>query len=151
MVRKMSRWINVVLVYILLGAVLLIITRVLLPILGLGGIAGELIQPLTKLTPILMAISLAAITLITFNLKLQTKLAKKWVEETVNWDEDSVIGDVVEPSDPKTSFKTELNTELDTDLKTASLKLENLSERAVNYQANERNGSSNGRVPRRSP
>src|SRR5262245_7168805 len=124
MVRKMSRWINVVLVYILLRVVLLIIIRALLPVLGLGGIAGELIPPLIKLTPILMAISLAAITLITFNLKLQTRLARKWVEKTENWDEASVIGDVVDPSDPT----AELNTELDTDLKTASLKLENLPE-----------------------
>src|SRR5215470_2943639 len=108
MVRKMSRWINVVLVYVLLGAVLLIIARALLPIIGLGGIAGELIQPLTKLTPILVAISLAAITLITFNLKLQTKLAKKWVEEAGDWDEAFVIGAVVEPSDPRTSLNTEL-------------------------------------------
>src|SRR5262249_36593522 len=134
-----------------LGAVLLIIARALLPIIGLGGIAGELIQPLTKLTPILVAISLAAITLITFNLKLQTKLAKKWVEEAGDWDEAFVIGAVVEPSDPRTSLNTELVTEPDTDLKTASLKLENLPERPVNYQADERNGSSNGRVPGRSP
>src|SRR5215470_18950079 len=98
MVRKMSRWINVVLVYVLLGAVLLIIARALLPIIGLGGIAGELIQPLVKLTPILLAISLAAITLITFNLRRQTKLANKWVEEAENWGADFTISDEVEPS-----------------------------------------------------
>ena len=69
LVRKMSRWINVLLVYVLLGAVLLMLARGLLPIIGLGGIAGELIQPLARLTPVLLAVSLAAITLIEFDLE----------------------------------------------------------------------------------
>src|SRR5262245_63960177 len=94
----MSRWINVVLVYVLLGAVILIITRALLPIIRLGGIAGELIQPLANLTPILLAISLAAITLITFNLRRQTRLAKRWIEEAETLGDESVIGGDVESS-----------------------------------------------------
>ncbi|MBO0856928.1 MAG: tetratricopeptide repeat protein [Chloracidobacterium sp.] len=146
----MSRWINVVLVYVLLGAVLLVITRALLPIIGLGGIAEELLQPLTKLTPILLAISLAAISLITFNLKLQTKLAKKWVEEVENLDEAILISDVVEPSDPEISLDAELSAELNSDFKTAGLKMESFPG-VVSYQADERNGSSNGWAPGRSP
>src|SRR5262245_61115957 len=94
----MSRWINVVLVYVLLGAVLLIITRTLLPIIGVGGVAGELIKPLADLTPILLGVSLATITLITFNLRRQTKLAKRWVEEAENWGDESIISGDVEPS-----------------------------------------------------
>src|SRR5215813_13392577 len=90
LVRKMSRWINVVLVYILLGAVLLMLARVLLPIIGLGGIAGELIQPLAKLTPVLLAVSLAAITLITFNLRRQTKVANRWADKAEIWGDESI-------------------------------------------------------------
>src|SRR5215475_11240739 len=92
LVRKMSRWINVFLVYVLLGAVILILARVLLPVIGLGAVAGELIQPLVRLTPILLAVSLAAITLITFNLRRQTKLARRWVEEAENWGGAITIG-----------------------------------------------------------
>src|SRR5262245_36543838 len=113
LVRKMSRWINVILVYILLGAVLSMLARVLLPIIGLGAVAEELIQPLARLTPVLLAISLASITLITFNLKLQTRLAQKWVEEPEDWDSDLQISDEVEPP---------------------SLKTEGLPERPINYQ-----------------
>jgi tetratricopeptide (TPR) repeat protein len=130
LVRKMSRWINVILVYVLLGAVVLMLARVLLPIIGLGAVADELIQPLASLTPVLLAISLASITLITFSLGLQTKLARKWVEESENWDNDLIISDEVEPP---------------------SLKKEGLPERPINYQADERNGVSNGRGSGRSP
>src|SRR5215813_10697496 len=96
LVRKMSRWINVILVYVLLGAVLSMLARVLLPIIGLGAFAEELIQSLARLTPVLLAVSLASITLITFNLRRQTKVAQKWVEETENWDTDFKISDEVE-------------------------------------------------------
>src|SRR5512145_1963036 len=98
----MSRWINVLLVYVLLGAAMLMLARVLLPIIGLGGIAGELIQPLDRLTPVLLAISLAAITLITFNLRRQTTIAKRWIEEAENWGGDFIIGDDIEPPSLRT-------------------------------------------------
>ncbi|MGH9753796.1 MAG: ATP-binding protein [Blastocatellia bacterium] len=130
LVGKMSRWINVFLVYVLLGAILLMLAGGLLPIIGLGGVAGELIQPLAGLTPVLAAISLAAITLITFNLRRQTKLAKRWIEEVENWDDDFAIGGDIEP---------------------LSLETEGLPEQPVNYQADERNGFSNGRDSGRSP
>src|SRR5262245_43359456 len=130
LVRKMSRWINVILVYVLLGAVVLMLARVLLPIIGLSAVAEELIQPLARLTPVLLAISLASITLITFSLGLQTKLARKWVEKSENWDNDLIISDEVEPP---------------------GLKKEGLPERPINYQADERNGVSNGRGSGRSP
>ena len=39
LVRKMSRWINLILVYLLLGAVMSMLARVLLPIIGLGAVA----------------------------------------------------------------------------------------------------------------
>jgi tetratricopeptide (TPR) repeat protein len=130
LVRKMSRWINVILVYVLLVAVLLMLARVLLPIIGLGAVAEELIQPLARLTPILLAISLTSITLITFNLRRQTKLAQKWVEEAENWGGAFIFGDAAEPP---------------------GLKSEGLSERPISYQADERNGVSNGRGSGRPP
>src|SRR5215475_4262947 len=130
LVRKMSRWINVFLVYVLLGAVVSLLARVLLPIIGLGAIAEELIQPLARLTPVLLAVSLASITLITFNLRRQTKLARKWVEESENWDSNLIISEEIEPS---------------------GLKTEGFPERPINYQAEERNGVTNGRGPGRSP
>jgi hypothetical protein len=130
LVRKMSRWINVILVYFLLGAVLLMLARVLLPIIGLGAVAEELIQPLARLTPVLLAVSLASITLITFNLRRQTKRAQKWGEESENWDNDLIISDEAE---------------------LPGLKTEGFPERPINYQADERNGVSNGRGSGRSP
>src|SRR5215470_17771788 len=117
LVRKMSRWINVILVYVLLGAVSSILARVFLPIIGLGAVAEEFIQPLARLTPVLLGVSLAAITLITFNLRRQTKLAQRWVEESGNWDNEFIIGDDIEPS---------------------GLKTEGIPERPTKYQADER-------------
>jgi tetratricopeptide (TPR) repeat protein len=122
----MSRWINVILVYVLLGAILLMIARGLLPVIGLGESAGEFIQPLIRLTPILLAISLAALTLIVFNLRRQTKLATRWFEEAENWG-------------------------ADIERETPGLKTEGFPERPVNYQADERNGISNGRGLGRAP
>ncbi|HEX5081103.1 MAG TPA: NB-ARC domain-containing protein, partial [Blastocatellia bacterium] len=139
----MSRWINVVLVYILLGAVLLIATRALLPIIRLGGMAEGLDQPLANLTPILLAISLAAITLITFNLRRQTRLAKKLSEEAEILGAESIIGDVESPSINMTAgANPSLNN---------GLKPESLPERSKNHQADDRNGSSNGRSSWHSP
>ena len=131
----MSRWINVFLVYVLLGAVLLIITRALLPMIGLGGFAEELIQPLTRLTPILFGVGLATLTLITFNLRRQSKLAKKW-EEAEYWGNESIIGGDAEPSSANAGVSASLNN---------GLKTETITEGSNNYQADERNGSSNGR------
>src|SRR5262245_55009975 len=143
MVRKMSRWINVVLVYVLLGAVLLIITRALLPIIRLSGMAGELYQPLANLTPILLAISLTAITLITFNLRRQTKLAKKLSEEAEILGAESIIGDV---ESSNINITAAANPSLNN-----GLKPESLPERSKNHQADDRNGSSNGRSSWHSP
>jgi tetratricopeptide (TPR) repeat protein len=96
----------------------------------MGVVTEELIQPLARLTPVLLAISLASATLITFNLRRQTKRARKWVEESENWDSDLIISEEVEPP---------------------GLKTEGLPERPINYQADERNGVSNGRGSGRSP
>ncbi|HEY9431563.1 MAG TPA: tetratricopeptide repeat protein [Blastocatellia bacterium] len=126
----MSRWINVILVYVLLGAVLLTLARVLVPLIGLSPIVEQWIQPLASLTPILLAISLASITLITFNLRRQTKLAQRWVEEAENLAGSVITGEDVEPS---------------------SLKAEAPPERPINYPADERNGGSNGRGSGRPP
>jgi tetratricopeptide (TPR) repeat protein len=130
LVRMMSRWINVFLVYVLLGAVLLTLARVLVPLIGLGPIVEEWIQPLASLTPILLAISLASITLITFNLRRQTRLAQRWVEEAENLAGAVITGEDVEPS---------------------GLKAEAPPERPINYPADERNGGSNGRGSGRTP
>src|SRR5262249_14115826 len=54
----------------------------------------------------------------------QTKLARRWVEEAENWG-----GDIESPS----------------------LKTEGLPERPINYQADERNGGSNGQGSGRAP
>src|SRR5262245_38420993 len=130
LVRKMSRWINVFLVYIFLGAVVSLLARVLLPIIGLGAIAEELIQPLARLTPALLAVSLTSVTIITLNVRRQTKLARRLVEEAENWGGDFIIGDDVEPS---------------------VLKTEGLPERPINYQTDERNVGANGRSLGRAP
>jgi tetratricopeptide (TPR) repeat protein len=148
----MSRWINVVLVYVLLGAVTLIITRALLPIIRLGGFAGEFIKPLANLTPILLAISLAAITLITFNLRRQSKLARQWIEEAEILGDESIIGGDVESSLQSAGIQAAgipaegINGGLNT-----SVNPESFPERSARYKSDERNGSSNGRSLAPSP
>ncbi|MCG3161519.1 MAG: hypothetical protein JMDDDDMK_02702 [Acidobacteria bacterium] len=91
---------NVLLVYVVLGAVLLIFARLLLPVMGLAGVEGELVQPLVKLTPALLAVIVVAVTLIAFDLKRQSKLAAKrttrLVEEAENWSDDFIIGAEIE-------------------------------------------------------
>lgn len=98
--------IDVFLVYVALGAVLLMIARYLLPVMGLAGVEGELVQPLVKLTPALLAISVMAVALITFDLKRQSRLAVKrttrLVEEAENWSDDFIIGAEIEQPRHKT-------------------------------------------------
>lgn len=130
---------------------MLIITRALLPVIRLGGMAGELYQPLVNLTPILLAISLAAITLITFNLRRQTKLAKKLSEEAEIWGIESIIGDVESSNVSSAGGASNVNASVDV-APNNGLKPESLSEQSTNnHQADDRNGSSNGRSSRRSP
>src|SRR5262249_31480117 len=75
-----------------------------------------------------------AITLITVNLKRQTRLAKKWVEEAENWGNELITSEDIKPSSPKTS-----------------LKMEGLPEGPINQQADERNGAANGRSVAQAP
>src|SRR5262245_53953816 len=102
----MKRWINIFLVDITLVAALLIFARFLLPVIGMAGIEDDLVQPLAKLTPVLLAISLVAMTLIVFDLKRQSKLAtrqaRRLVEGPENWSDDFIIGAAIEPPRLKT-------------------------------------------------
>jgi hypothetical protein len=109
--------------------------------------AGGLSQPLANLTPILLAISLAAITLIAFNLKRQTKLARKLGEEAEILGDESIIGDV-ESSNAGNADNA--NAGVITSLNNG-LKPESLPERSINQQADDRNGNSNGRRSWRPP
>jgi tetratricopeptide (TPR) repeat protein len=83
-----------------MGALLLVAARFLLPVMGLAGVEGELVQPLAKLLPASLAIFIGSVALIVFDLKRQTKLAarraKRLVEEAELWSEDFVIGEEVE-------------------------------------------------------
>ena len=89
-----------------LVTVLLILARFLLPVLGLAGVEGELVQFLAGVTPVLLAISLGAITLIAFDLRRQSKLAakraKRLGEEAENWGDDFGAGGPIEQLRPKT-------------------------------------------------
>jgi len=96
----MKRWINIFLVDITLVAVLLILARFLLPVTGLAGVEGELVQFLAGFTPVLLVISLGAITLIVFDLRRQSKLAakraKRLGEEAEDWGADFGAGGPIE-------------------------------------------------------
>ncbi|MGE0128342.1 MAG: tetratricopeptide repeat protein [Blastocatellales bacterium] len=100
--------INVLLVYIALGAVLLIFARFLLPVMGLAGVEGELVQPLVRLTPALLALIAGSVALIAFDLKRQSKLAakqsKRLVEEAESWSDDFIIGGAIEQPRLKTQI-----------------------------------------------
>jgi tetratricopeptide (TPR) repeat protein len=100
MVLNMKRWTTIFLVYITLGAVLLIIARFLLPMMGLAGVEGEFIQPLARFTPVLLVISAGAMALIVFDLKRQSRLAvkqsKRLVDEAENWSDEFMIGAEIE-------------------------------------------------------
>ncbi|MCI0389259.1 MAG: tetratricopeptide repeat protein [Acidobacteria bacterium] len=94
----MKRWTNILLVYIALCAVLLIIARGLLPVMGLAGVDGELVQSLAVLTPYLLAGAASAAALITFNLIRQSRLSRRLVENSADWDEEFfIVGAIEEP------------------------------------------------------
>ncbi len=98
MVRNMKRWTNILLVYIALGAVLLIIARGLLPVMGLSGVEGELVQRLAELTPILLVITAGSVVLIALNLKRQSKFSRRLVEEGADLNEEFfIVGAIEEP------------------------------------------------------
>ncbi len=97
----MRRWTTILLVYVALGALLLVVARFLLPVMGLGGVEGEWVQPLVKLSPAAFAVFIGSVGLIFLNLKREAKLAikqaKRLVEEAENWSDDFVIGQEIEP------------------------------------------------------
>src|SRR5262245_44651140 len=102
MVRNMKRWTNIFLVYIALGAVLLIIARGFLPAMGLARVEGELVRSLAQLTPVLLAITAGAVCLIAFNLKRQSRRARKFAEEGAGLDEEFfIVGAIDEPAPPQ--------------------------------------------------
>src|SRR5262245_58349899 len=100
MVLNMKRWTTIFLVYITLGAVLLIMASLLLPMMGLAGAEEEFIQPLARFTPGLFLLSAGAMALIVFDLKRQSRLAaeqsKRPIEEAENWSDERVIGAEIE-------------------------------------------------------
>ncbi|HKQ78671.1 MAG TPA: tetratricopeptide repeat protein [Blastocatellia bacterium] len=94
----MKRWTNILLVYIALGAVLLIIARGMLPVMGLAGVDGELVRSLGVLTPYLMAGAAGAIGLIAFNLIRQSRIPRGVIEDGANWNEEFfIVGAIEEP------------------------------------------------------
>ncbi|MGH9848986.1 MAG: tetratricopeptide repeat protein [Blastocatellia bacterium] len=100
----MKRWITILLVYLALGALLLVVARFMLPVMGLGGVEGEFVQPLIKLAPTSFTIFLVSVALIVFDLKRQAKLAakqaKRLVEEAEGWSDDFVIGEEIKSLRP---------------------------------------------------
>ncbi len=102
----MKKWTNIFLVDIALSAVLLILARFLLPLLDLAGVEGELVQPLARLTPILLAVSASAVALLAFDLKRQSRLAteqsKRLDLEAESWRNEFIIEAEIDLPRPKT-------------------------------------------------
>src|SRR5262245_54694831 len=94
----MKRWTNILLVYIALGAVLLILARAVLPATGLAVVDGELVQSLAVLTPYLLAGVACAVGLIAINLIRQSRLSRRMVQEGADWEEEFfIVGAIPEP------------------------------------------------------
>lgn len=100
MVLVMKRWTTISLAMVALLASLLMAARWLLPVMGLGGVEGEWLNPLSRLMPIAAAVFAGSIALLVVKLKWQPKPAypnaKRLVEEAEQWSDDFIIGGVPE-------------------------------------------------------
>lgn len=96
----MKRGTTVLLALVSLMTALLMAARWLLPVMGLGGIEGEWLQPLSQMMPIAAMICATSIVLLVITSRQKPKSAypqaKRLVEEAESWSADFVIGEELE-------------------------------------------------------
>lgn len=94
----MRRWTTAIFPWVAVVALLMIVTRYMLPILGLGGAGGENIRLLVKLMPVSITLLVSSIAIIVFNLRRQSKFidlrSKALVDEVRDWNDELQYGDL---------------------------------------------------------
>lgn len=97
MVPAMKRWSTISLVLVAVFASLLMITRLLVPVMGLGGIEDEWLHPLSRLMPFAAMAVTTSIVLLVLTFRWQIKPAypeaRRLVEEAEAWSDQFVIGE----------------------------------------------------------
>ncbi|HMV49218.1 MAG TPA: tetratricopeptide repeat protein [Blastocatellia bacterium] len=96
----MKRWTTILLTLMALTAAMLMVARWVLPLMGIGGVGGELLSPLARLTPIAATVCVCSIVTLVITLRRQPKpaypQARRLVEEAETWSDDFIIGEELE-------------------------------------------------------
>ncbi|HMY70606.1 MAG TPA: hypothetical protein PLQ88_02145, partial [Blastocatellia bacterium] len=71
----MKRWTTILLTLMALTAAMLMVARWVLPLMGIGGVGGELLSPLARLTPIAATVCVCSIVTLVITLRRQPKPA----------------------------------------------------------------------------
>ena len=99
----MKRWTTISLVLVAVFASLLMVARLLLPVMGFGGIENEWLSPLSRLMPFAAMAVTTSIVLLVLSFRWQVKPvypeAKRLVDEAEKWSEQFVIGEELERAD----------------------------------------------------
>jgi len=97
-----KKWTTISLTLVALLAALLMAARWLLPLMGIGGVEGELLTPLSRLMPMAATICALSVGLLVIAFRRQPKPAypeaKRLVEEAETWSDDFIIGEELEVS-----------------------------------------------------
>ncbi|MFN0085647.1 MAG: ATP-binding protein [Blastocatellia bacterium] len=85
----MKKWTTIIFAWVAVIALLLIVARFMLPMMGLAGVEGEYVQPLVRLMPASITMLVGSIAMIVFDLRRQSKFVtvkpKRLVDEATNW------------------------------------------------------------------
>ncbi|MDX2029727.1 MAG: tetratricopeptide repeat protein [Blastocatellia bacterium] len=93
----MKKWTTIIFAWVAVIALLLIVARFMLPMMGLAGVEGEYVQPLVRLMPASITMLVGSIAMIVFDLRRQAKFVdvrpKRLVDEAEGWSSDFVVGE----------------------------------------------------------
>lgn len=99
----MKRWSTISLALVAVFASLLMVARLLLPVMGFGGIENEWLSPLSRLMPFAAMAVTTSIVLLVLSFRWQVKPvypeATRLVDEAEKWSEQFVIGEELERTD----------------------------------------------------
>src|SRR5262245_20605279 len=94
----MRRWITAIFPWIAVVALLLIVARFMLSVLGLAGADGENIKLLAKLMPASITLLLGSVAIIIFELRRQSRIidvrSKRLVDEAEEWNDQDQFGEL---------------------------------------------------------
>ncbi len=93
----MRKWTTIIFAWVAVIALLLIVARFMLPLMGLAGVEGELVQPLVRLMPASITMLVGSIALIIYDLRRQAKYVdvrpKRLVDEAEEWSDNFRVGE----------------------------------------------------------